>query len=71
MLVLWRLLALMGIGGFYLHKDYVWRDEHVIEGPYNYPHNPYRDHRLYGMHFEVKYYLRKPKGATSPKEIGQ
>jgi hypothetical protein len=65
-------LALIGIGGYYLHKNYVWADKYEVEGPYNRPYNPYGDGLAtpgYGMTFESKYHLRKPKDAISPPGI--
>ena len=68
-----RVLAFIGIGGYYLHKDYVWDGRYEIEGPYDHPVNTYGENTPYGMTFESVYHLRKPKGEittpTSFKEI--
>ena len=58
-----RLLARIGIGGFYLYVTYDMpgRNKEIISGPYRFPYNPYQSCRLYSMSAKTRYHLRAPR----------
>jgi hypothetical protein len=65
-----RLMAKLGIGGFYLHAKstsvVTGETTESIRGPYDYPHNPYFGARIYFFDAESRYHLRRPKGIILP-----
>lgn len=63
-----RVLALAGIGAYYLHKYHEGEDGYSLEGPYNHPFNPFGDGSTTPGHeptYQTKYHLMKPEGKIS------
>ena len=66
-----RLLALAGIGGFYLHTARIrpgTEERHcvTIKGPYRTPVNPYAGHHTHFFEAEVRFHLNPPVGIETP-----
>lgn len=63
-----KALALIGIGGFYLYREYIKPegDKMEIEGPYKRPFNPYEGARLYFFNAHTEFHLKAPEGAQKP-----
>jgi len=66
-----RVLALCGIGGYFLIRENVMPGGSKIEiiGPYNKPFNPYANFRIYFFNSRIEYHLKTPEGAVRPLEF--